>query len=522
LALLLWRASPSSKFHDADRHKEATLVSLKWVVPIDYRFSPSSRLLVLTPILTFCFVFAGQVGAQTVPPSGVLCNGSYTGTFSGNITVSPGQICRFTSGGISGNVIVAGGIFILGNASIHGNVAANSGGRVVLVSSSVRGNLEISGPATFSIGPSANIGGNVLIHDLPSGARENRICASTVSGNLQFQNDAADVLIGASSTCAGNTIRGNLQVQNDSAAVTVFNNTVGGNAQEQNNSGVTSIIGNQIAGNLQVQNNTGSVIVSFNGVQKNLQCEADQSLSGGANVAASNHGCPTAAQSAAFALSDGRSVVFKSPSGASVLTIPLTNQEVVTPGPDGDTTTVSHQRVTISDDGSHVGIYSVSFTAAPTDSGTESLINGTFAYFDATGQLWQITAPVDEAFYLPSGGLRLLTPDGSRVLTIDTDAGNTNPTFTVYDQAGNVVYRSPDSFEEFYQAQISANGQYLLIAGIISQNSGTQNVVRVVDLNTKLSSDFSFDVVFGGVPAISPSSDGRFLISYQGSQTVLP
>ena len=45
------------------------------------------------------------------PTSGAKCNGNYTGTFNGSITVSAGQNCAFYFGGVTGNVSVIGGSF---------------------------------------------------------------------------------------------------------------------------------------------------------------------------------------------------------------------------------------------------------------------------------------------------------------------------------------------------------------------------------------------------------------------------
>ena len=467
------------------------------------------------------FIFSGQLHGQ-VPASGGACNGIYTGTFNGNVTVSASQTCHFTSGGIIGNVTLNGGTFYLSNAAVRGNVQG-SGGTLILANATVVGNVEIRNGGAFSIGPSVSINGNLQIQNLPAGPRLNQICGVTVSGNLQFQNDGTAVQIGAASRCAGNTIGGNLQVQNNAASTTLFNNTVGGNAQDQNSTAPTSVVGNTVGGNLQVQNNTASVTVAFNNVQRNLQCENNPVISGGSNTASRNQGCPTILQAPAFATFNGSSVVFKSPAGTPLLTVPLSNQEVVTPTPQGDVTNVTQQRANISDDGSHAGIYTETFAVGPAEIGTEAFVTGTFAYYDATGQLWQITAPLGDAFYLPAGpGLRSVTPDGSRVLIISAADGNINPSFTVYDQSGQVVYQPTGSFLGLYQAQISPNGRYFLIMGVVESNSTEQDLIRVTDLTTKLSSDLPINIAAAGIPVISISSDGRFLISYQGTQTVLP
>ena len=156
------------------------------------------------------------------PKSGTNCNGVYDGIFNGNVTVSTGQICSFTGGGITGNVTQRGGKLVLSNARIGGNV-------------------QIGGNSTFAIGPGSTIAGNFLVGNLPLGSNENQVCGSTVRGNLQVESNSAPVQIGSAATmvCAGNTIAGNLQIQNDFGTTATVGNKVGGNLQDQNNQGLT-------------------------------------------------------------------------------------------------------------------------------------------------------------------------------------------------------------------------------------------------------------------------------------------
>ena len=190
----------------------------------------------------------------TPPSSGTSCNGTYGGTFTGNLTISPGENCTFMSGAVTGNVKL-------------------NGGNLTLLNSQVGGNVQVNGGGTFTIGPGSTIGGNLQIKNLPSGAATNQVCGTTVQGDLQFQNNASAVLIGsASPPCAGNTIGGNLQVQNNTASLTIYGNTV--------------------MGNLQVQNNTGTTLLSNNNVTKNLQCGNNSSITGSGNSAGKNQGCP--------------------------------------------------------------------------------------------------------------------------------------------------------------------------------------------------------------------------------------
>ena len=90
---------------------------------------------------------------QKSPTAGNLCNGIYDGTFNGNVTVSAGQDCIFLNGKITGNVSVVGGNFALNNSGVGGNVTINGGG-------------------TYTLGPAATVGGNLLINEHPVGQRE--------------------------------------------------------------------------------------------------------------------------------------------------------------------------------------------------------------------------------------------------------------------------------------------------------------------------------------------------------------
>jgi hypothetical protein len=88
---------------------------------------------------------SGFVPVASTPPSGSVCNGAYDGSFTGNVTVSAGQECTFLNGGrITGNVMIVAGTFTLNSASVGGNVIVTGGG-------------------TYTLGPAATVGGNLLI-----------------------------------------------------------------------------------------------------------------------------------------------------------------------------------------------------------------------------------------------------------------------------------------------------------------------------------------------------------------------
>jgi hypothetical protein len=55
------------------------------------------------------------------------CDGTYCGNYNGDIVVSQGQQCKFTSGQIHGNVVNEGGVLSLDATQVFGNVQAVSG-----------------------------------------------------------------------------------------------------------------------------------------------------------------------------------------------------------------------------------------------------------------------------------------------------------------------------------------------------------------------------------------------------------
>jgi hypothetical protein len=187
--------------------------------------------------------------------NGSNCNGEFTGVYQGNLTVTSGQVCIFSNGGITGNLKNNGGTVVLeNNSSANGNLQMTAGSLTVS-NSTVGKDLQISGASSFTIGPAANIGGNLQIQNIPTGAGTNQVCGASIGGNLQFQNNGTAAQIGSRTGCAGNNVSGNLQVQNNTASTTVDGNTVSGNLQDQNNSAATEVFTNVVTHNLQCQQN---------------------------------------------------------------------------------------------------------------------------------------------------------------------------------------------------------------------------------------------------------------------------
>jgi hypothetical protein len=207
----------------------------------------------------------------SVPASGTSCNGAYSGTFQGNLTVTNGQTCMFVSGGASGNITETGGNLILSGGSVGGNVTVTGG--------------------TFSIGPSTTIKSNLVVQSIPKSSATNQVCGTTISGSLQFQSNGTALLIGSgTSSCAGNVIKGSLQVTSNSAAITIDGNTISSSLQVQSNTGATTMDGNTVGGSLQDQSNTGPTQLISNIITGVLQCQSNTTITGSGNTAASKTG----------------------------------------------------------------------------------------------------------------------------------------------------------------------------------------------------------------------------------------
>jgi hypothetical protein len=198
-----------------------------------------------------------------VPPSGRACNGAYQGgTFTGNITVTPSQICEIDGGVVNGSVTSTGGVVILlGGAKVNGSV-------------------DISGTAT-------GLGATVPI----------QVCGATVKSNLSIQNDSSGITVGGTS-CGATTVGGNVLVQSDSGAVNITSTSVTGNMTVNNNTGTVLVSGNTVVGTLTVQNNTDAAAnatqVLNNHVSQNLVCSGNTSITGQGNTAKSKQGqCKT-------------------------------------------------------------------------------------------------------------------------------------------------------------------------------------------------------------------------------------
>jgi len=215
----------------------------------------------------------------TTPSSPTSCNGNFSSTFNGSLTISSGQTCTFTGGGTTGGVNLNGGSLALSGATIATNVTVSGGG-------------------SFSIGAS-QIGGNLTATNLPAGATANQLCGATIKGNVTYQSNGLPLQAGAASGCPGNTIGGNITISGNSAATVIANTLITGNITDANNTASTQVAHNTVDGNLVIQNNTGAsteVSVTNNIVKGNLTCAGNYStgttsdITGSGNTAQAKQG----------------------------------------------------------------------------------------------------------------------------------------------------------------------------------------------------------------------------------------
>jgi YVTN family beta-propeller protein len=185
-------------------------------------------------------VFIAVPAVQSAPLSGTRCNGVYDGTFLGSIEVSAGQDCVFITGGqVAGDVSVVGGHFVLNGATVVGR-------------------LKVGGGGTFTLGPAATVGADLIIQDLAPRSASNSVCGTTIGGKMTFKNNATAVQIGSAYPlfCAGNKIGTSFDATGNSSSVLIFNNSIGADATGADNTGPLDVVDNKVAGTLTCMGNS--------------------------------------------------------------------------------------------------------------------------------------------------------------------------------------------------------------------------------------------------------------------------
>ena len=233
--------------------------------------------------------------------SGNNCNATYSGTFTGNLTVSSGQGCTFQNGGVDGNVILNGGSLVLSDGFVRGNIEMTDGNLIIFGNSSIGSDLFITG-GTFWLRPSTTILGHLVLYglspspifrfpDLPIGGVDepvDLVCGVTVKGNVIIAETEHGLRFGGA-LCKGNTIEGEFLLTDSNAGVAVVGNKVG-DVTLLDNAGAADVFVNVIERNLSILNNTGPINVLNNTVGNTLQCRNNTSISGGGNTAKQKEG----------------------------------------------------------------------------------------------------------------------------------------------------------------------------------------------------------------------------------------
>jgi hypothetical protein len=164
-----------------------------------------------------------------------------TGIINGNVTVSAGEQCNYTSPcEITGNLTINPGGSVYLNCAVDGNLTDNAGAKLVLGKMAhVFGNLQILGnvqnfpSSAFTLGPTVEIDGNLVIQNVP-GTQLGTVCGTLVKGNLTVQNNKSRIQIGeraGQTNCPGNTISGNLQCTGNNPVPISGSNQVSGHNQ---------------------------------------------------------------------------------------------------------------------------------------------------------------------------------------------------------------------------------------------------------------------------------------------------
>ncbi len=220
---------------------------------------------------SFVYVNATLTLAALVPTSGTTCNGTYSGTFKGNLTVSKGQTCTFYGGGTTGSITGTGGNINLIGATVGSSLVIQSGGAFAFTQSTIKGNLTVQ--------------------SIPKSSTVNQVCGSTITGSVVYQSNSAPLIIGSGTTsCAMNSIGGSLSVSSNPAPVTMNGDKVSGSIQVQSNGGATTINGNSVGVSIQDQSNTGATQIFNNTIVNALQCQSNSVITGGNNKAAVKQG----------------------------------------------------------------------------------------------------------------------------------------------------------------------------------------------------------------------------------------
>jgi hypothetical protein len=147
---------------------------------------------------------------------------------------------------------------------------------------SAKGDVKISGGGPICIDGTSSrpvqVGGSLTIAQLASSSTVATICSTSVNNNLSLTNSAEPVIVGGSSSCAGNSVTGTLTVQGNSgrlsigAAGTGMGNTMKGSITVSGNTGGGMLTNNSTSLTCTLQNDTPGIVGSLNTAKGTNTC----------------------------------------------------------------------------------------------------------------------------------------------------------------------------------------------------------------------------------------------------------
>lgn len=174
--------------------------------------------------------------------AGTDCNGTFSGTFNGDLFISSGQSCTFV------NATIAGDIFL-------------DGGQFVISDSRIKGNLQIVDNSRFKIGPNMTIDQDVQISSLersnmPVNIPPNQICDTSIYGDLiAVDLSHVGLQIGSDSTnCPGNYIYENFSMQRNRVPIKLYKNKILKTMTCEGNTSITGAFNNAVRKEFQCSN----------------------------------------------------------------------------------------------------------------------------------------------------------------------------------------------------------------------------------------------------------------------------
>ncbi len=187
-----------------------------------------------------------SAGAATAAAATKSCTGALEGAHvKGNVEVPAGMSCSITESSISGSVTVQKAATLEFAHSTAGGNLKSSGvvtiGTVGGSEAQIAGKLQINGGGPVTL-VNAMVGGNVQIEAEPADGTPNEICNTTISGNLQIQDNATETIVGEHPPCGEGTdhISGKVRIRDNTVtgapAASIAHTTIAKNLQCQGNS----------------------------------------------------------------------------------------------------------------------------------------------------------------------------------------------------------------------------------------------------------------------------------------------